>query len=145
MPRYNAFVLFSSSVSYGVPNGTFPQRAIAVRHARRLRRIYASAPGGKTMGIKATWHVKLTHGVADWARVFPGVNGYTGSYGRGSTRHVFPGVNGYTGSYGRGDRTAAGACLPSRHPRVLLVARHRSVPAPPAPRVLPCFAAVAGT
>src|SRR5260221_8998925 len=85
------------------------------------------------MAIKATWHVKLTHGVADWARVFPGVNGYTGSYGRGSTRHVFPGVNGYTGSYGRGDRTAAGACLPSRHPRVLLVARRACVPAPPSP------------
>jgi hypothetical protein len=45
-----------------VPNGTFPQRAIAVRHSRRLRRLYASAPGGKTMAIKATWHVKLTRG-----------------------------------------------------------------------------------
>ena len=28
-----------------MPNGTFPQRAIAVRHSRRLRRLYASAPG----------------------------------------------------------------------------------------------------
>src|SRR5207245_9115414 len=36
--------------------------AIAVRHSRRLIRLYASAPGGKTMAIKATWHVKLTRG-----------------------------------------------------------------------------------
>src|SRR6266566_5763938 len=46
LTRQNALVLFCSFVQHGVPNGTFPQRAIAVRHSRRLRRLYASAPGG---------------------------------------------------------------------------------------------------
>ena len=36
----------------------------------------------------------------------------------------------------RGDRTAAGACLPSRHPRVLLVARRACIYATSAPSIM---------
>src|SRR5258708_5783755 len=40
------------------------------------------------------------------------------------------------GALMRGDRTAAGACLPSRHPRVLLVARRACIYATSAPSIM---------
>src|SRR6266481_6753403 len=49
----------------------------------------------------------------------------TGSYWKAILIGTF--VLGAQGALMRGDRTAAGACLPSRHPRVLLVARREVV------------------